>query len=505
MNIPVIPSHRLAYIQKREGVLTLVTLGLMMLTAGLISLFFFMGQSVRLDEAQSLWQSARTPFGVLKVVAEDVHVPLYQEVLHFWRLLIGDSIYSARALSLLFFILSIPAFYRLGTLAYSRSTGLWAALLLTVSPFMNWYGNETRMYSLFLFLVIVNQFYFMRLFKEKDSKAWFWYGITAVLGVYTHYFFTLALLAQAVFFFFNRSLFPRGSLKRFIITAATVVGSLIPWVLFVIHIGKAGSQEPHLPVPSTVDLFNIFAQFISGFQSNPINTVFLSLWPLALLFGFFGLRRNARTTDSTHFLMLSFLIPLFTAYAISISFVPVFISRYLVLMVSGLYLCLLSLIDTYSFRTALIARALLVTFMLVMLGYEITSPITPVKENYAEVTAYLNQHVMPQDAVILSAPFTLYPVEYSYRAPSPLTTLPIWNQFETGTIPPFVASRLPTEVDTLTHNAQNAWVLLSYDQGYESQIHQYFETHFALIQQKQFSKGLILYEYRVRYDTPLPQ
>ena len=491
------------YVREHPDVMSAVALVLMMVVACMLSAFFFMGQSLRLDEAQSLWQSARTPYGVLQIVAEDVHVPLYHELLHFWRLFVGDTVQTARALSMMFFLLSIPAMYLLGKLAYSRSIGLWGALLLTLSPFMNWYGNEARMYTLFLFFVIVNQYFFIRIFKNKDTRVWFWYGLTAVLGTYSHYFFSLVLLAQVVFYLLNIKLFPKGSFNRFLITAGIVIASIIPWILFVLHIGKAGSQEPNLPVPSTVDLFNIFAQFVSGFQSNPINTVFLSLWPLALLFGFFGLRRNARTTDSTHFLMLSVLVPLITAYLISIFIVPVFISRYLILMVPGLYLCLLSLIDTYTFRTASVARIILVVFMVVMLGFEITSPVTPVKENYQQVTEYLNQYAMPQDAVILSAPFTLYPVEYYYRAAPPLTTLPIWNQFETGTIPPFVASQLPTQVQTLTQNSQNAWVVLSYDQGYESQIHQYFETHYALISQHQFSPGLTVYEYRIRYDTPL--
>jgi mannosyltransferase len=493
----------IALIRKYPDLSAAIALGCLMLTAVLLSVFFFIGQSLRLDEAQSLWQSSRTPLGVLHIVGEDVHVPLYQELLHFWRLFVGDTVAKARGLSLVFFMLSIPALYALGKLVYSRSIGLFAAVLFTISPFINWYGNEIRMYTLFVFFVIINQYFFICLFKKNNSRTWFWYGLTAVLGMYSHYFFSLVLFTHLIFYGLNVGLFPQGSFKRFVLTASIVVGSLVPWVLYVIHIGKAASQSPHLPVPTTVDLFNIFAQFISGFQSDPINTVFLSLWPLALLFGFFGLRRNARTTDTTHFLMLSVLVPLFTAYFISIFIVPVFISRYLIVMVPALYLCILSLIETYSYSTAVIARSVLVGFMLIMLGFEITSPITPVKEHYKEVAAFLNEHAMPQDAVILSAPFTLYPIEYYYRAPTPLTTLPIWNQFETGTIPQFNATTLPAEVTTLTQHSQNAWVLLSYDQGYESQIHQYFETHYALVYQKQFSPGLSLYEYRIRYDTPL--
>jgi uncharacterized membrane protein len=73
--------------------------------------------------------------------------------LHFWRLFVGDTVSVARMMSLAFYLLSIPLLYVLGKQAYSRQVGLFAALLLALSPFMNWYGSEIRMYTLFTLLV----------------------------------------------------------------------------------------------------------------------------------------------------------------------------------------------------------------------------------------------------------------------------------------------------------------------------------------------------------------
>src|SRR6185369_6215357 len=84
-----------------------------------VSLSFFLGASLRLDEAQSLWQVSRSVSGIFTIVAGDVHVPLYHVLLHYWLLLFGDTIGAARLLSLTFFVLSIPAFYLLGKRAYS--------------------------------------------------------------------------------------------------------------------------------------------------------------------------------------------------------------------------------------------------------------------------------------------------------------------------------------------------------------------------------------------------
>src|SRR5581483_4334119 len=128
---------------------TTVALVAMMLIPIALSIFFFAGQSLRLDEAQSLWQTSRGFLDILTIVAGDVHVPLYHELLHLWRLYFGNTITAARDMSLLFYLLNIPALYFLGKLAYNRATGLFAAFLLSISPFMNWYGNEIRMYTLF--------------------------------------------------------------------------------------------------------------------------------------------------------------------------------------------------------------------------------------------------------------------------------------------------------------------------------------------------------------------
>ncbi len=78
-----------------------------------ISRTFLIHNSLRLDEAQSLWQASHSISGTLKVVAQDVHVPLYHLILHFWILYVGNSIETARTLSMIFFLLTIPAVYLL--------------------------------------------------------------------------------------------------------------------------------------------------------------------------------------------------------------------------------------------------------------------------------------------------------------------------------------------------------------------------------------------------------
>ncbi|MDE1924803.1 MAG: glycosyltransferase family 39 protein [Patescibacteria group bacterium] len=332
---------------------TAVWLALLMLIPVLLSAAFFMNQSLRLDESQSLWQTSRSFTDIFYIVAGDVHVPLYHLLLHFWRLYLGDGVAVARVMSLLFYVISIPALYALGKLAYNRATSLFATFLFAISPFMNWYGNEIRMYTLFTFFVILNQYCFVKIFKGQASETvWAWYALTAILGVFSHYFFFLSLASQVVFYFLRRDLFPAGSFKRLAAAAIIVVVAFAPWAWFVLHVGQAGFSEPLLPVPTTVNLFSTFSQFLFGFQNDNINTFFLSLWPVAIIFGLLTLRRNRRLSPETEYFLTALLVSVGVAFFVSFIVAPIFVSRYLIFTVPSLYLLLASLFSNYAPRFA---------------------------------------------------------------------------------------------------------------------------------------------------------
>lgn len=488
-----------------NGAVALRLVGLMALVCGL-AYFFFLPQSLRLDESQSLWQSSRSAAEILTIVAQDVHVPLYHELLHFWRMVFGNSVETARLFSFAFYVASIPAIYALGKLAYGRAIGLFAATLLALSPFMNWYGSEIRMYTLFAFLTILNQYFFIALMRKRGEPLEHWwagYAITALMGIFVHYFFFLGLLSQALFFFVRRELFAKGSLKRFIGTAAMIAAAMAPWLWWVLRQGQASDASPILRAPTSVDVFNTFSQFVFGFQTDHLNTVALSLWPIAVLLGILAIRKTSTMLPETQYFALTFFVSVAAAFVVSITLEPVFVARYLIFTVPSLYLVLASLLYNYPPRASRIARVAVILLMIGGLATEALSAQTPVKEDYRGAARYLTERAQAQDIVILSAPFTVYPVEYYYRGSAPLSTIPRWDRYAFGPIPEFASERLPQEVEQLTQDHQYAWLLLSYDQGYEEEVRIYFDTNFERVFTTEFSPGLTLWVYKLRYDTPL--
>jgi hypothetical protein len=224
------------------------------------------------------------------------------------------------------------------------------------------------------------------------------------------------------------------------------------------------------------------------------------MWPLLVLFGFFGLQKSKkRPSSETMYFITALIVPMALAFIVSSIFRPLYLSRYLILSLPPLYLCIIAFLNNLPPNFKRFFEIVLVVVMVGMLFIEAFSAFTPVKENYQQATDYLTAHATADDTIVVSAPFTIYPVEYYYHGSSTLTTLPIWDRSHYGPIPPFDAATLPAQVATITQNHQNLWLLLSYNQGYEEPLRLYFDTHYQRLLVKNFSLDLNLYEYKLRY------
>lgn len=492
-----------------------VILALLMAVAGALGLLVFTHTSLRLDEAQSLFQVSRDIPGLLNQVGQDVHVPGYHILLHFWLQLLdgtpvdtvlagGQQIVLARYMSLVFFVALIPSIYLLARQVFNRRVGIFAAVLIAISPFMGWYGSEARMYSMLALITVLHQLVFLKVMRKGHAAHWVWFVVTGIIGIYTHYFFSFVLLTEAVFFLFYRRRFLPGSFAKFVVSAVLVLGAIAPWLVYVKSLGLASNTQPYLPVPSSGDLFNTYAQFIFGFQTDYLNTIIVALWPALVLFAFWALRRNHRTSPELFFFLLAAVLPVAGAFIISILIKPFFLSRYLVVSLPALFILISWFLSNYGAIVRRIVQLGLIALTLVLLAVEIISPNTPVKEDYKQAVGYLSAHASSQDVIVASAPFTIYPIEYYYgNGPAKLTTQPIWNRFEQGSVPAFDASQLAAQTKENVGSYQHAWLILSYDQGYNDKILKYYDGHYERLTAKTFSKGLTVYEYRVRYDPEL--
>jgi 4-amino-4-deoxy-L-arabinose transferase-like glycosyltransferase len=135
--------------------------------------------------------------GLAAALAVRDHVPLLYWLTTAALRLLPEHEVTLRLVSALAGVLAVPLLVALGRVAGRPRAGLWAALLLAVSPFAIRYSQEARHYALLLLFGLLATVLLLRALGRDRRRDWLAYGLAAALGLLTHYSAWLLLLAQA--------------------------------------------------------------------------------------------------------------------------------------------------------------------------------------------------------------------------------------------------------------------------------------------------------------------
>jgi 4-amino-4-deoxy-L-arabinose transferase-like glycosyltransferase len=121
--------------------------------------------------------------------------PLYFGLTAVWTRLIGTGDGALRSLSAVAGTLAIPVVYAtVRELRLSRRIARVAAVLVAVNPFLVWYSQEARAYSLFVFLAAVSIWAFARARTRRATIDFLWFGLASAAMLATHYFAVFLLI-----------------------------------------------------------------------------------------------------------------------------------------------------------------------------------------------------------------------------------------------------------------------------------------------------------------------
>jgi mannosyltransferase len=124
--------------------------------------------------------------GVLEALRQDGSPPLYYLILHGWMRMVGEAEASLHALSLGFAVACVPAALWAGWAIFGRATGLAAAALVAVNPYLSAYAQEARMYTLLSLLGLLAAAAFVLAFVRRDRRAVGPFGAGLAMMAYTH-------------------------------------------------------------------------------------------------------------------------------------------------------------------------------------------------------------------------------------------------------------------------------------------------------------------------------
>lgn len=173
-----------------------------------------MGRSLWLDDGVTLLRLASSwPDNLLNIVylydttTIDTHPPLYFVMLRMWVIFAGRSEFALKWVSVLAGVLVVPLTYALARRMFTPATGVLAGLAALLSPAIQWYSHDIRMYTLVVSMSALTTYAMSRLIAPKPTDhwirrrlhAWIAWAVLTFLSISTHYSFVGLALAHVLF------------------------------------------------------------------------------------------------------------------------------------------------------------------------------------------------------------------------------------------------------------------------------------------------------------------
>ncbi|MGA2917738.1 MAG: glycosyltransferase family 39 protein [Methanoregula sp.] len=290
-------------------------LGLTLL--GFFLRFYHLGfNSLWLDEASTYTFASMSLPGIWQAtVGGEFNPPLFYWMEHM-MLSLGNNETILRFIPALLGGLTIPLVYLVGKEFVDRNVGIIAAAACAFSPFLIYYSQEARAYSVMLFFVIFAMIFFLRALKTDDIKDWVLFGVLSALAFWSHFYAlviigALVLYALAVKFPSLRT--DIGSIKPMIIAGAVFVVICLPLILVTIQLfAKRTASAPTYGIQGLGIISETFQQ-ISGF-SDIVMILFLILFIIGICQAFLIDKNKGLFLVSLT--VLTFVISYFLSYKI---------------------------------------------------------------------------------------------------------------------------------------------------------------------------------------------
>lgn len=391
-------------------------------------LWTFWTQNYWRDEVFRVLMAKNSLWQIIALTYNDGQPPLYYFILKIWMFIFGDSEIVTRALSLIFFeilIFSTWYFcrkYKPHDLFFSVST----ILLMVVNPLLLYYAFETRMYMLF----ILEVFFSCILFVNKKYLGWV---VFSLLGLYTHNFMILVLIAQVIWAFLNKY-----NYKIILKSCLYIALFYSPWFVVFLHQTGLIVSDFWIDKPSILTFLSSVSSLYFGYENSPIYLNWLFVWFSAL---FFAVMILVRKNSFVKFNFVMLFVPYFIILLVSLTIRPLFLTRYLSFSVIPLIFILSSFISSLTKKMSF--YVLITSCVLSLIVFSILFPYR-LKPDLSNSVIDIIGQLKPGDE-IYTTPLNYFETKYYFAKLAPAlytSNIPIKIYTPEGKIPFFVGKVL---------------------------------------------------------------
>ncbi|PKL69640.1 MAG: glycosyl transferase [Methanomicrobiales archaeon HGW-Methanomicrobiales-1] len=241
---------------------------------GLLLRFYNLGlNSLWLDEASTNTFAIMSIPDIWKATAGgEFNPPLFYWLEHL-MLVFGNNEFTLRFIPALLGVLTIPLIYFAGKEFMDRNVGIIAAAAFAFSPFLIYYSQEARAYSMMLFFVAFALVFYFKALKTNDLKNWALFGILSALAFWSHFYAFVIIASLILYALFLQVENFRKNLQNIKMIALSIVVFVVlcfPLILLAIQLfATRTSSAPAFGIQGLGIISETFRE-LSGFSDIPM-------------------------------------------------------------------------------------------------------------------------------------------------------------------------------------------------------------------------------------------
>jgi mannosyltransferase len=370
-----------------------------------LGLFHLGAKSFWLDEAFSV-AAAGVHRGLHQVLLADAgNFAFYYLLLHLW-LQAGTGDTWVRGLSVLFAAAAPPLLFVAGRRIVGSKAALLGAFVMACNPLFVSYAQEARGYSLLLALSILSTYLLVLCLRSPEPGVRVAYVGVTTLMLYTHFFGVWVVAWHAVILALSRV---DAARRRGLVGALGAVAVLtLPLAYSAVRRGT--SPVSWIPAPTWHSLLGFFVA-LAG--SGLLLAAYLVVAAIGMQKSF--LPRSGRGESSNErpwpFLAIWFAVPVILTLIVSVMFQPIFVPRYLIIVLPPVALAVGFGLSTLRPPALALACALLALLSAVGVHQAYAAP----KDDWQAAAAAVALRQRPGDAIVFNPPWLAIPFEHAYR------------------------------------------------------------------------------------------